>query len=285
MIVVAGGSGLLGHLVVRELLAGGEEVRVLVRDAGRARALLGNAVEVVGADVRSPAGLGPAVAGAAVVVCSVHGFLGGRGAGPAEVDERGNAHLVDAAGAAGAGVVLVSVLGASPEAPVDLFRAKYAAEQHLRASGTPWTIVRAAAFMETWLHVLTATAGRSGRPLVFGRGDRPIPFVSARDVAAAVARVTVDASSRGQVLEVAGEPLTMNDLARALQESRGWRGAPRHLPRPALRMVSLLAGPMNPALARQSRTALAMDTGKLTAGVPALPVGLPRQSLSEVLSR
>ena len=286
MIIVAGGSGLLGQHVVTDLLARGEKVRVLVRDAAQARALFGDAIEVVSGDVRSRDGLDEAVAGASVVISAVHGFLGGRGAGPVEVDQRGNANLVDAATAAGAGVVLVSVLGASPESPVELFRAKHAAEQHLRDSGTPWTIVRASAYLETWLTVLTKTAGKSGRPLIFGRGDEPIQFVSALDVAAVVSRAATDSTLRGQVLEIAGEPMTMTELAQALQDARRWHGSPRHLPRPLLRTLSVLARTVSPAFARQNQTALTMDIGVLTVDAPtASPLGLPRQTLPDVLAR
>jgi len=271
VIIVAGGSGLLGQHVVTDLLARGEKVRVLVRDVARARALFGDAIEVVAGDVRRAEGLDELVAGASVVVSAVHGFLGGRGAGPVEVDDRGNANLVDAAAAAGAGVVLVSVLGASPDSPVDLFRAKHAAEQHLRGSGTPWTIVRASAYLETWLTVLTKTAGTSGRPLIFGRGEQPIQFVSALDVAAVVSRAATDSTLRGQIFEIAGEPITMTELARALHDAHGWHGSPRHLPRPLLRILSVLARPISPAFARQNQTALAMDTGLLTVDAPDEP--------------
>ncbi|UZJ24794.1 NAD(P)H-binding protein [Rhodococcus antarcticus] len=286
MIVVAGGSGLLGHHVVANLLAQGETVRVLVRDTTRARALFGDTVEVVGVDVRRGEGLDELTAGASVVVSAVHGFLGGRGAGPVEVDERGNAHLVDAATANGVGVVLVSVLGASADSPLDLFRAKHSAEQHLRGSGTPWTIVRASAFLETWLDILTRTAHTSGRPLIFGRGQQPIPFVSALDVAAAISRAATDTTLRGHVLEIAGEPMTMTELARALQAAQGWHGTPRHLPRLLLRSLAVLARPISPALARQNRTALAMDAGILTGPAPTPgPLGPPRQTLPAVLAR
>lgn len=285
MIIVAGGSGLLGQHVVTDLLARGEKVRVLVRDAARAKAMFGDAIDVVAGDVRTSDGLAELVAGASVVISAVHGFLGGRGAGPLEVDERGNANLAAAAAASAADVVLVSVLGASPNSPVDLFRAKHAAEQHLRSGGTPWTIVRASAYLETWLTVLTKTAGKSGRPLIFGRGDQPIQFVSALDVAAVVSRAATDSTLRGQVLEIAGTPITMTELARALQDARGWHGSPRHLPRPLLRALSVLARPLSPAFARQNQTALAMDTALLTTDTPtASPLGLPQHPWPDVLA-
>lgn len=284
MIVVAGGSGLLGRLVVTDLLSRGEQVRVLVRDVDRARALFGSAVEIVAGDVRRADGFDRLVDGAAVVISAVHGFLGGRGAGPVEVDQHGNANLVAAAGGTGATVVLVSVLGAAHDSPVAFFRAKYEAEQQLRGSGTPWTIVRSAAFVQTWLAVLSQTAGRSGRPMVFGRGEQPIAFVSAEDVATVVSRAATDPTLLGQVLEVAGEHYSMNQLASALQDTRGWHGSPRHLPRSVLRILSALAGPINPAFARQSNTALAMDTTVLAGNTRAAsPTGRPLQTLSDVL--
>ena len=285
VIVVAGGSGLLGRQVVRSLLDGGRPVRVLVRDPDRARTALGDDAEVLTGDVRDRAAVTEALAGASVIVSAVHGFLGGRGAGPLEVDQRGNANLVDAAAATGAHVVLISVLGAAPDSSLDLFRAKHAAEQHLQASGTPWTIVRAGPFLQTWLTVMTQTAGTSGRPLIFGRGARPIGFVSAVDVAALVSRAATDATLRGQLLEVAGPAMTMTELAGALQAARGWTGRLRHVPRPMLRVLATAARPVNPAFARQNRAAVIMDTTPLaTATDLTTLLGRPPQQLAEVIS-
>ncbi len=285
MIAVAGGSGLLGRQVVTALLDGGEHVRVLVRDPERARITLGDDVEVLARDIRQAAGLTEALTGAAVVISAVHGFLGGRGAGPVEVDERGNANLVNAAAAIGAHVVLLSVIGAAADSTLDLFRAKYAAEQHLRASGTGWTIVRAGPFLQTWLAVLAQTAGKSGRPLIFGRGDQPIAFVSATDVAALVSRAATDTTLRGQLLEVAGAPMTMIELAHALQAARGWNGPLRHMPRPILRAVATVAGAANPAFARMNRAALLMDTTALPAGTDLTSLlGRPPQQICDVIA-
>lgn len=285
MIVVAGGSGLLGRIVVQDLLTRGETVRAVVRDAQRAKEVLGPDVEVVTADVRHAEEIREAVQGASVVVSALHGFLGGRGAGPAEVDGIGNRHLTEAAVAGGADVVLVSILGAAATSAVDLFRAKFLAELELRSSGVAWTIVRSCPFLETWLRILAQTAGKSGRPLVFGRGELPIPFVSVVDVAAVVVDATTQPGRRGQVLEVSGPEVTMNDLALALQAHEEWAGAIRHLPRPLLRALTVLARPVYPAFARQNLTALEMDTVPLPGGItPVSPLGSARRSVADVLA-
>ncbi|MEO8750294.1 MAG: NAD(P)H-binding protein [Allobranchiibius sp.] len=285
MIVVAGGGGLLGRQVVSDLVSRGEQVRVLVRDAERARSLFGDHVEVVAADVRRAADLQGLIGGASVVISAVHGFLGGRGAGPAEVDLAGNANLIDAAAAIGAAVVLVSAVGAAVDSPLDLFRAKHAAEQYLRASGTGWTIVRAGPFLQTWLVVLTQTAGRSGQPLIFGRGVQPIAFVSMVDVAWIVSRAATDPSLRSQLLEVTGDPMTMTELAHAVQAAHGWHGPVRHLPPQLLRALATLARPVNPAFARKNRAALLLDTAPLTAHTDlAVLLGRTPQQVRDVLA-
>src|SRR6185312_1267744 len=101
-------------------------------------------------------------------------------------------------------MVLMSVVGAAPDSPMELFRMKHAAETALGASGVAATIVRATAFLELWIDLLTKTAGRGNRPLVFGRGRNPINFVSARDVAALADRVIADPATRGHTFEIGG---------------------------------------------------------------------------------
>jgi NADH dehydrogenase len=284
MIVIAGGSGQLGRLLVKDQLARGETVRVVVRDRVKAKEILGPDVEVMSADVLHADEVREAVQGASVVVSALHGFLGGRGAGPAEVDRLGNRHLTEAARAEGADVVMVSILGGAADSPVDLFREKFAAEQELQGNDVAWTIVRAGPFIETWLGVLAQTAGKSGRPVVFGRGEQPIPFVSVVDVASVVVEAISRPDLRGQVLEVAGPAKTMNEVALALQAHEERSGGIRHLPRPLLRAMSVLARPFSPSFARQNAAALAMDTVPLPGSIESVsPIGSARRSLSEVL--
>jgi uncharacterized protein YbjT (DUF2867 family) len=265
MILVAGGTGRLGRLVVARLADRGLEVRVLTRDPARAAGLAGPRVDVAVGDVRDRASLERATARVDVVVSAVHGLVGPRSNSPATVDRDGNANLVDAGKAAGADFVLVSTVGAAPDSAMELFRMKYAAEQYAAASGVPTTVVRATAFMELWVELLRQTAGRSGRPLVFGRGDNPINFVSVADVAEVVERAVTDPTTRGRTLEVGGpENLTLRQLAEAVQAAAGRASGPRHVPRPMLRMMGQTVGRVKPQLGRQAGAALAMDRMDLT---------------------
>jgi NADH dehydrogenase len=287
MILLAGGTGRLGTALATRLTGHGLAVRVLTRDPARAGHLTALGAEVATGDVRDRASLAPAVDGAGVVVSAVHGFAGPGGVSPATVDYQGNINLIEAAKATGAQLVMMSVAGAAADSPMELFRMKHAAEEHLQASGVRWTIVRATAFFELWIDVLSQTAARSGRPVVFGRGDNPINFVSVTDVAALAEQAVTDPATRGRILQIGGpDNLTFNQLAAAIQAAAGRTSTPRHVPPLVLRLMARTAGHLKPGLGRQARAALLMDRIRLDhdagAARQAYP-GIPFTTLSMCL--
>ena len=237
MFLVAGGTGRLGSRVVDLLETGGATVRALSRHGD--------------GDLRDITE--QTLTGVSVAVSCVTGFPR---QSPEAVDLAGNVALIDAATRTRAAVVLVSVLGASPHSPMELFRIKYAAEEHLRRSGIPWTIIRPDAFEETWMQILEQTAGRTRRPVVFGRGDNPFAWTPVETVAKHVVRAVLDPQLRGRTIDVAGpDPRTLEQLAREVMLAHGWQGDPRHVPRAALQLMSLLPGQPG----RMAKASLAMD--------------------------
>jgi uncharacterized protein YbjT (DUF2867 family) len=266
VILVAGGSGVLGGAVVQLLTARGMPVRVLTRQAGWSPSGLDNGIEVVVGDVRDAATLDRAVAGATVVVSCIQGFAGRDASGPDAIDRRGNELLVQAARKHGARrFVLVSVTGAAADSQVPLFRAKYEAEQALRASDLSWTIVRSSAFMETWLALIGDPLVEKGSTKIFGSGRNPINFVAVQDVAAAVASAALDETPPDQLVTVTGpENLTFDQFAETVMGAAGSEGKVGHIPRPAMRTLSVALRPFLPVIAGQIRTAVVMDTDDMT---------------------
>ena len=224
------------------------------------------------ADVGDRPGIQATLKGADTVLSAVQGFAGPGRISPQSVDRDGNANLMDAAAQLGVDVILMSVVGASAQHLMELFRAKHAAEQHLRASGTRWTIVRATAFIELWDEIMA-------KPIVFGRGENPINFVAVDDVAAAVEQAILDPSLRGQIMEVGGpQNLTFNQLAALQQRARGTAGKVRHIPPAVLRAAA--------PFSRQARAALAMDTIDMTfEPAPPHPGNQPPTEPLEALTR
>jgi NADH dehydrogenase len=287
VILVAGGSGRLGTVVVQRLTSRGLPVRVFTRNRNHTLHLDPAHVEVVTGDVRDRAGLGPIMADVDVVVSAIHGLTGPRGVSPATVDRDGNANLIDAAKTVGADFILVSTVGAAAGSSMELFRMKHAAEQYAAASGIAATVVRSTAFAELWIGLLEQTAARSGRPLVFGRGDNRINFVSVNDVAALVERAVTDLTTRGEVLEIGGpDNLTFTELASIVQNEAGRTSGPRHVPPAMLHLVAATVGRVKPDVGRQARAALAMDRLDLTfhaTSIRSRYPDLPMTSVSQLL--
>lgn len=252
-VLVAGASGRLGSRLLPLLIEQGATVRALTRDSRRCAGLAAIAAEVVVGDVRRPETLRGACAGADVVVSAVHGFAGPGRVSPRTVDDRGNGNLIAAAQRSGARMVLLSVVGAARNHPMELFQAKAAAEAALRSSGVPWTIVRAAAFAELWLEILA-------KGVVPGRGANPINFVSVADVARVVAEAAMNEDLVGRVIDVTGpENFTLNDLAALAPPARPIR----HVPPAVLRVGAIFS--------RQARAGLVMESHPMSAPAPDSP--------------
>lgn len=148
-VLVAGATGQTGSLIVSELLANGYEVRALVRDKAKARLTLSDKVELFQADIKDPATLAAAFAGADAVISAV-GARGAKGPDrPEMIDYQGVKNLVDAAVAnRSRHFVLVSSRSVTQvDDPLNkmfgnVLLWKLKGEDALRASGVPYTIVR-----------------------------------------------------------------------------------------------------------------------------------------------
>ncbi len=263
MIVVAGATGTLGSLLIPTLVAHEEPVRVVTRDPVAAATKLSD-VELVAGDVTRPEDARRAVEGARVVVSAITGFASPSGL--QAVDVEGNRVLAEAAAAAGVEqFVLLSVAGASADHPMAIFRAKFAAEQAIRASGVAWTMIRPSAYLETWLGLIGGPLVATGKTMVFGRGRNPINFVSALDVARFVDLAIAERSMRGTAIEVPGpENLTLDQLVEVTEHATGRSGRVTHTPRAVMRILSIALQPIDRMRAGQIGAALTMDTRDMT---------------------
>jgi uncharacterized protein YbjT (DUF2867 family) len=263
MILVAGGTGMLGTKVVGLLRQRQLEVRVLTRDRNRAADLASAGVDIVEGNVGDPAAVQRAVNGVDTVVSAIHGFAGPNNTGsPATVDRDGNRILIKAAREAGVEhMVLLSVWDASPDHPMDLMRMKHAAEEELKASGLAWTIIRPASYMELWCYLLGGPLLEKGKTQVFGHGDNPINWVSAADAARFVELSVIDPELRGRVIELGGpENLTMNEFVEVFRSETTSGGKVGHIPPAAMRVMAVLMKAINPSMARQVHAGIVMNT-------------------------
>ena len=277
MILVAGGTGTLGSRVVTTLTAGGRAVRVLTRDAERARHLERTGAEVFVGDLLDTGAVCSAMDGITTVVSAAQGFAGPNAKGGTAVDVRGNANLTQAGLAEGIErFVLVSAAFSTPDSPLELRRAKYQAEQALMHSGLSWAILRPTVYLETWLGLLGEMIAGKGSVTLFGRGDNPINFVSADDVAVAVERLTSSPEQVGAVLEIGGpEDITLNTLAGSVLAAHGSAGSVRHVPLPVMRTMAMLLRRVKPSVAMLAQFGVIMDTTDMTLALDAARAAIP----------
>jgi uncharacterized protein YbjT (DUF2867 family) len=146
--LVAGATGQTGSHIVGLLLAKGIEVRALVRDLSKADLELPTEAEKVVGDVLDKASLRAALVDCDVLLSATGAAPSFDPSGPYQVDYEGNKNLVDAAKAAEIKqFVMVSSLCVSKIFhPLNLFWGilywKKQAEDYLKVSGVPYTIVR-----------------------------------------------------------------------------------------------------------------------------------------------
>ena len=265
MILIVGASGRLGSAVAQHLLEEGKPVRVMTRTPSNLIHLKQQGAEVVSGDLRNPASLMSACQGVEQVLAAAHALDGKGDNNPQTVDDAGNRQLIDAAKAAGVKhFIFMSILGVGPDAPLEFFRIKYRTEEYLRTSGLSFTIIRPSAFMDLWAQLIGQPILEQGKTTIFGRGNNPVNFVAVEDVARFVCIALEDSRARNQVIEVGGpENMTLNQVAETFERTSGRQAKKRHVPLPMMRAMSILMQPVNPALSRQIRAGIYMDTANL----------------------
>jgi uncharacterized protein YbjT (DUF2867 family) len=166
--LVTGGTGTLGRQVVPLVQKAGWKVRVLSRHAQDR----GDGIEYVAADLLQGDGLDAALEAVEVVVHLAGGPKG---------DDVGTRNLVRAAERTGVRHLVHISVTAVDQLPLTYFKSKLGAEQAVRQSSIPWTVVRAAQFHDFALKTVQALAKLPVMPVPGGVRIQP---VDARDVAA-----------------------------------------------------------------------------------------------------
>jgi uncharacterized protein YbjT (DUF2867 family) len=246
-VLVAGGTGLVGSAITRQLLDKGHEVTILSRSKSSKHRVDSRARWVKG-NVTEPATLAPALAGFEVVVDAVQ-FPNSPVENPKKgytferIDFGGTRNLIDAAVAASIGQYIdISGMGAAADAPYHWQRFKWQEEQHLIASGLTYT-----AFRPTWIFAPDDVS--LNRFLNFARFLPFIPVIGdgkthtnilyIGDLAAHVAAATGNPAAYGRIFEIGGpQVLTMDQIIRTALRVSGKKRALIHQPKPLMKFIA-----------------------------------------------
>lgn len=224
MILVVGATGQLGGLIARSLLARGESVRALVRNPAECGWLTAAGATLAVGDLQDPVSLAHACSGASAVITTATSMARGGADTIESVDRNGNLNLIAAATAHGVErFIFVSALGAAAESPMALLSAKGAAEERLRNSGIPATILQPDFYMELLPVAVVGAPALSGQPVTLvGEGRRLHSLVSMSDVARYAIAALDHADSAGETLVIGGpKPVSWHDIVAAFERELG----------------------------------------------------------------
>lgn len=213
MIVVLGATGNIGRPLVAELTARGADFKAVSRNAEAARQTLGD-VTIVDADLAKPETLAEVMAGADKL------FLHS-GLSPDLQGEQTAA--IEAAKAAGIGhIVKISgnENGMRPDVPAPTLRMHYEVEQHLKASGVPYTLIRPNYFMQNLLAMAPVIA-EQGKMIAPISPDVEVSMIDCRDIAKVAADALTEDGHEGKTYALHGAPVSYPQVAAALSDVLG----------------------------------------------------------------
>lgn len=255
VIVVLGATGQQGGSVASALLDDGWRVRAVARDpsSAPARQLAATGVETIAGDLADPTSLRSAFVGA-YGVFSVQPSSGQANTEMSDDDEVAwgvsVAHLAREAGVEHLVYSSAIAAGSTPTG-IGHFDTKSRIEAHIRGLDVPSTIIRPASFMEILL--LPGMGPADGQFSFLMHDEQPMQFVAVRDIGLVVAAIfgsPVDFV--GRTIDIAGDSLTGDELARHLGNAFERPVTYRRIPDDVLRGNDLLG-----------RLAAAVDDGRL----------------------
>jgi uncharacterized protein YbjT (DUF2867 family) len=238
MILVTGATGVVGTALLPRLLAGGHQVRALVREPRRLGPQRVN-VQLALVDLADPHGLRHAVRGCDTVI---HLAAAIRDQPPRRVEEingLGTLRLLRAAERAGAKRFLFfSALGATEFQRTRFFRSKALAEQAVLDADLDGTVFAPSIVYDRddpWVTLLRRLALLPMLP-ISGDGDALYQPIWAHDVARAVLGWVEGRGGSRDRYELAGpQVLSYDDMARTVAASAGRPRPLLHVPLPLVR--------------------------------------------------
>lgn len=235
MILLTGVTGKTGRETAQQLLKKGAPLRAVVRDEAKAAPLKAAGIELVVGDLADADTVRRALKGVETAF-----LLLPNGKSQREVEMQ----FTDLAVATGVRhLVKMSSMEAVAHAQTPIPQAHWAVEEHIRASGIPWTIIKPNFFMQNLL--ASAASIKAQRKFSLPMGNGTTGMADIRDIGAVCAEVLTGAGHAGKSYEITGpEVLTFHDVAARFSEVLG--AHVEYVPMPMEQFRSRMAGVLEP---------------------------------------
>jgi uncharacterized protein YbjT (DUF2867 family) len=213
-VAVIGATGTVGPAVIQSLLARGAEVRVITRNAGRARTVVPPIVEIHETDITDHDSIIDAADGASSLL-----LLTSHAHDMADVQLR----IIRALRRTTVRIVKISGTSSAINAggPYTC-RQHWEVERILESSGQPYVVLRPNAFMQTLIGQILVPGLQTTGAVANALGTSGISFIDTRDVGECAAVTLLSEEWEGHTLELTGpRPVTYREIAEILQIKTG----------------------------------------------------------------
>lgn len=217
MILLTGSTGNIGAHLARHLIQHGKKIRLLVRDLSKQDQILqqlgAGSAEIAAGDLADPLSLTACFDGihSAFLLTPVSQKTAEWKRNFIHASRRGGIQRI----------VNLSVAGAGPKSPVNLFRWHWEAEQDLESSGVSWTHLRPTDLTRYNIRAILPTVQAQGA-FYSTIGEGRVAMVDELDVAEAAAATLTQDTHQGKTYTLTGPAaISYSQVAEALSQKLG----------------------------------------------------------------
>ena len=235
MILVTGGTGFVGRHLIQHMRKEGIAIRAVVKTLDKAQSLEALGVHLIQGDITDKASLEKAVLGVDRVIHLVGIIQEAPHVTFQGIHVEGTRNILDAAKkAAVRHFFYQSALGTRPGAKSTYHKTKWEAEELVRSSGIPYTIMRPSLIYgsgDGFTTRLSEMIKLSPFMPVIGSGKSKVQPIFINDVVSCILKAMTSDSFLNEIYEIGGpEQLTYEEVTLALAEALGVRRPTVHLP-------------------------------------------------------
>lgn len=220
MFVIAGVTGNVGSVVAEQLLAKGQKVKVIVRDAAKGEAWSKKGAEIAVGELGDAAFLTGALRGASALFTllppnfAVADLLAYQRATADAIASAVKANSVPH-------VVLLSSVGADLAEGTGPIKGLYYLENALRAAGTKLSAIRAGYFQENVGNSVAPAKNMGIFPNFAPSADYPMPMIATKDIGLVAAEALLSPPAKSEIVDLHGPAYSIRQVATMLGAALG----------------------------------------------------------------